>query len=412
MNTISNSLIFAILLLLAVGCHNAPASGGEHEHAAEHSDEDNHDGCELSREQMQAVGIELGEISRMNLGASLRATGELAVDPQDEASVVPLTAGIVKQILVKQGDKVAKGQTVAYVEIVELIGLQQEYFAAKQEEVLARQELERQNALAAAGAGIKKNLQQAAANAQIASAKTTMLAKQLALYGIAAARLTQEKAVTAVPLMAPVSGIVTQVLGTTGSYADAQTPLMKIVNNSAIYAKLRIFEKDLADLAAGEQVELCLTNRPDIVLQGEVVSIIQAVEQDTKALTARVRIKSPKDVILTPQMPVIGVIAGGKSEVDALPDEAIVSAEGRNYVFVLEEDEHEAHEHGHDKDEELAHFKKIEVITGVKERGYTEVKFLSAPHGKDAKHPSYLRFVIKNAFYLGSMTTEHAEHAH
>ena len=398
--------LIAVAILMSTSCNTTPAP----EHVEKHEHE--HENIELTAEQIRTIGIELGELSRVSLGVNFRATGELAVDPQDEATVVPQTPGIVKRIVVKEGDKVAKGQLVAYVENLEVLSLQQDYFAARQEELLASQELDRQEALAAAGAGIKKNRQQAAANAQIAAAKTAMLAKQLALYGITAVHLTRETPITAVPLVAPIGGTVTQILGTTGSYADTQAPLMKIVNNNAVYAKLRIFEKNLDEITAGRRVELRLTNRPDIILEGEVVSVTQAVDTDTKALTARVKIIPSTDegkhrdtAVLTPNMPVIGLIAAEKSEVDALPDEAIVSAEGRSYVFVLEEEKHEAHEHEHDEDEEIAHFKKVEVITGVKERGYTEVKFLT-------KVVPNARFVLKNAFYLGSMTAEHGEHSH
>ena len=97
-------------------------------------------------------------------------------------------------------------------------------------------------------------------------------------------------------------------------------------------------------------------------------------------------------------MPVIGIITSENSEVDALPDDAIVMSEGRCYVFAVESQEEE---HG----ETMTHFKKMEIISGLKDRGYTQVKFLT-PVEEGTK------FVVKNAFYLGSMTSEHGEHDH
>lgn len=415
-----NIPLIALSLALAMSCgHN---SAPHHDHEDEHNHEaeaHNHELVELSREQIETVGIQFGELSRVRLGVTFRASGELAVDPQHEATAAPLMAGIVKRILVREGDKVAKGQAVAYIENAEVISLQHDYLAAKQEETLARQELERQNALAAAGAGIRKNQQQAATAAQLAATKTSMIAKQLAIYGVAAAKVSPDQIQTVVPLSAPIAGTVAQVLGTVGSYADAQAPLLKIVNNAAVYARLNIFEKNLADIAVGQQVELRLTNRPDISLSGEVVSITPAIESSSKALAARVKIIGEKPLNLVPDMPVSAVITADNSEVDALPDEAIVSAEGKSYVFVLSSQQNTTSPQQSDTSpqqnatspqrsatkQSLGLFRRVEVITGVKERGYTEVKFL-APIDTAAQ------FVVKNAFYLGSMTTEHAEHSH
>lgn len=385
-------ILCAVLWALFVGScsHSSPsqvAEAEEHEHGK--SEE-----VELSEAQLKAVDIQVGELSLVNLGATLKANGELAVNPQDEALVAPLASGLVKRIMVKEGDHVAKGQTVAYVENLEVVNLQQDYLVAQEEAALANQELERQQALAKEGAGIRKNLQQATTNAQIAATKVAMLSRQLALYGIHPAKIDKSRLATEVPIVSPIAGVVANIQCSTGGFADLQVPLMKIVNNAAIYCKLNVFEKNVSDIAQGQKVEIRLTNRPQVNLEGEVVALSQAMEEGTKAMTARVKILNGKDKDLVPGMPVVGIITSERSEVEALPDDAIVMDEGRHYVFAVEGEEDGA-----------THFKRMEIIPGLKERGYTQVKFLSSVE-KGTK------FVIKNAFYLGSMTSEHGDHDH
>ena len=387
------SLFVAVAATLVAGCSPSPAS-----QAPTEDEEHEHEEVELSEAQMQAVDIQLGEIAVVSLGVTLKANGELVVNPQDEALIAPLASGLVKRILVTEGEKVAKGRTLAYVENLETVSLQQDYLIAKEELALANQELERQQALAKEGAGIRKNLQQAASAAQIASTRVAMLSRQLALYGINPSAVDNGKLVTEIPVVSSIAGTVTEITCSTGSYADAQSPLMKIVNNAAIYCRLNIFEKNISDVAPGQKVDIRLTNRPTVVLEGEVVSLTQALEAGTKSLTARVKIRQGGDSDLVPGMPVIGTITSEASEVEALPDDAIVVSEGRSYVFVMEGQEEE-------DGERKTHFRKLEIIPGIKERGYTQVKFL-APVGNDAK------FVVKNAFYLDSMTAEHGEHSH
>ena len=385
----------ALVGLFGAGCSDASSPRAEAEEAHEHGESEE---VELSETQMKAVDIQVGECSLVSLGAMLKANGELAVNPQDEALIAPLSGGLVKRIVVKEGDRVSAGGTVAYVENMDAIGLQQEYLAAKEEETLANLELERQNALAKEGAGIRKNLQQAAADAQIASSKVAMLSRQLSMYGISPSEVAGGRLKTEVPVVSPIAGTVAKLMCSTGSFADSQTPLMKVVNQTAVYCRLNIFEKDMSGVASGQKVEVRLTNRPGVVLDGEVVSLAQSMDASTKSLTARVRILDNRGHELVAGMPVTGIIVSENSEVEALPDDAFVTSEGRTYVFVMEGQEEE-------DGEMMTHFRRMEVMTGMKDRGYTQVKFL-------APVESGTKFVVKNAFYLGSMTSEHGEHGH
>ena len=384
--------LMAVIGLFVESCSNSAPLQVSNE------DDHEHEEIELSDAQMKAVDIQIGKTSLVSLGVTLRANGELTVNPQDEALIAPLTSGLVKRITVKEGEKVAKGKVVAYVENLEVVSLQQDYLVAKEEETLANQELERQKALIKEGAGIKKNLQEAIANAQITSTKVSVLSRQLSLCGITPSKVVRGEFMTEVPVISPLAGTVTQVMCSMGSYADTQAPLMKVVNNDAIYAKLNIFEKNISDVTPGQKVEIRLTNRPKITFAGEVISLTQAMESDSKSLTARVKILNRGNHDLVPGMSVVGIITSEDSEVEALPDDAIVTLEGRNYVFAMDGKEEE-------DGAVMTHFKKVEVILGMKGRGYTQVKFLTPVE-------SSTEFVVKNAFYLGSMASDHGEHGH
>ena len=393
--TIWHILFVAATGLFVGSCANSSTSHTPAEESHEYGENEE---VELSEAQIKAVDIQMGEMAHVNLGVTLKANGELAVNPQDEALIAPLASGLVKRIMVKEGEYVAKGRVVAYVENLEMLSLQQDYLTAKEDEKSASQELERQQALAKEGAGIKKNLQQAIAAARIATSKVSMLGRQLSLYGISLSAVDGGGLITEVPVISPISGTVTEIMCSTGGFADLQVPLMKVVNNAAIYCRLNIFEKNISDVAPGQKVKIRLTNRPKIVLDGEVVALSQAMEPGKKSLAARVKILNGQNNGLVPNIPVIGIITAESSEVEALPNDAIVTSEGHSYVFAMDKQE--------EKDGKMVtHFKRIEVIPGIKERGYTQIKLLSPVEDST-------KFVVKNAFYLGSMMSEHGEHGH
>lgn len=94
--------------------------------------------------------------------------------------------GVVKNVYVKEGQQVAKGQIVAAIENTDVLSLQREYFTIYQECESARQEMERQKLLASNGAGVKKNMQMARKDYQVARASMVGIARQLQQIGISA----------------------------------------------------------------------------------------------------------------------------------------------------------------------------------------------------------------------------------
>ena len=108
-----------------------------------------------------------------------------------------------------------------------------------------------------------------------------------------------------------------------------------------------------------------------------------------------------------------------------LPEHAIVTEEGKTYIFVQKEGKE--HDHGHSKEEqssdEHAHqsdkdehhevheeaklgFEMVEVITGATSNGYTEVKLLKPL-------PENAQIAGNGAYYiLAEMGKGETEHSH
>jgi cobalt-zinc-cadmium efflux system membrane fusion protein len=101
----------------------------------------------ITKAQFINAGIQLGRLRDGKLSETIKASGEVAVLPQDYAKVSTYIGGIVKTIRVQEGDYVKKGQTVFTLEHPDYIKLQQEYLVTKNNLNFLEKEYERQKEL-------------------------------------------------------------------------------------------------------------------------------------------------------------------------------------------------------------------------------------------------------------------------
>src|SRR5690606_16324832 len=86
---------------------------------------------ELNEAQFKAANIELGTFSLKNLSEVINANGYTKLPPQNQADVSVHTTGIVKSILIEEGQYVKKGQTIITIESPEFTKLQEAYLTSK-----------------------------------------------------------------------------------------------------------------------------------------------------------------------------------------------------------------------------------------------------------------------------------------
>lgn len=290
----------ALLVFSFVGHSGDDAHDSEEAHAEEAHAHDAESGEEsedipLTAKQMATVDLRMGTVEDRELDATLRTTGALVLRPSSMGDVTPLAGGIVRSVLVGEGQTVKRGQTVATIENTDIVSLQREYFTAYKECQLARLETERQQTLAGSGAGIRKNLQEATHRYQAAQASLTAIGQQLTQLGISVRSVAQGRFTTVMPLRAPVSGTVGEVTASLGSYADTQTPIMKIRDNAAVECDLNVYEKDIDKVNTGNRVLLRLTNRPDITLTGRIYGLNPYFNDGTRSIAVHVRLDPGQD---------------------------------------------------------------------------------------------------------------------
>ena len=341
---------------------------------------------------MGSVGITVGTIERKNLDTVVKANGQLVVPPQNKADVSILSGGIISSISVLEGQKVHKGQVLAMIKNQDLIKLQQDYLAAKNNFAYVQAEYDRQNQLKAAGAGTGKSFQSSEATYNAERSRITAYESQLRQLGVSPRNISAGNIVSSFPVLSPISGTVGTITANTGSFVQPGTSIMEVVDNSKIHCDLIVFEKDLMTVKTGQKVSFQLTNQNNQIITGRINGINKSFENESKGVIVHTIIDDSVKQSLIPGMYVTALINIGNKLTDAVPVEAVIHSEGKQYIFIASAD------NKHRK----TRFSKMEVITGVSELGYIQITPLS-------KLPADIQIATKGAFYLQSKATSNAE---
>lgn len=341
-----------ILLSLLNACSNKPEETKQ-EPVSEASNV-----VELTTEQLKTIELKLGIVELKNLSGVIKLNGMLDVPPQNLVSISAPMGGFLKSTELLQGMKIKKGQVIAIIQNSEYIQLQQDYLDTKSQLTYLELDYNRQQELSKDNVNALKTLQLAKSQYESMLAKNAGLKSKLLLLGINADKLTAQTIQNTIAITSPIEGYVTEVNVNIGMFVNPTHIMFKIVDTEHLHAELTVFEKDVPKIKIGQKVRFTLANETEERMA--TVYLIGREIRDDRTVRIHCHLdKEDKDLL--PGMYLKAYVEAGTHSVNALPDGAIVSFEGRDYVFVNVID--------------VSHFKITEVTKGVSELGFTEVSF-------------------------------------
>ena len=407
-----NYLLLMASCLLLISCGSKENKSQEEEQKVT-TDELEQTIASLTVEQIKTVGIQYGTIEQKQLTATLKANGALRVPNNNKANVTSLYGGVVKSINVQLGDFVKKGQVIATIANPQFIQLQEEYLSTSSKITFAEQEVARQKELNEGNAGALKNYQSANADLKAMRTRRASLQQQIQLMGINPNSLNNGNLRSALSVTSPINGTVSNVFSKIGSYVDVSSPVAEIVDNSQLHLDLNVFEKDLPMLKVGQIIHFTLTNNAVNEYDSKIYSIGTSFENDSKSIPVHATVTGNKSGLID-GMNITAIVSLNNVTTDAVPNDAIVSADGKDYIFVVtnkqakeikpEEGEvaNEAETKGKEKVAKNTNFEKIEVVKGVSNMGYTAITLV-----KDI--PTNAKIVTKGAFFVNAKLTNKGE---
>lgn len=261
----------------------------------------------------------------------LAVTGSVAADVSRSVPVVSLSGGRVVDIRARLGDDVKKGQLLVRIQSADYTSALGDYQKAQADELLARKQAERSQALFEHEALARKDLEVAQDTEEKAKVDLKVAAEKIRVLGG-----TVDNTTGILDVRAPVSGTIVEqnVQQAAGVKSLDNSPnLFTIADLSRVWLLCDVYENNLAQVHLGDLVEVRLNAYPDKVLTGRVGNIAKVFDPATR--TAKVRIELPNPVgMLRPGMFATATFRAQKGEqVPVVPASAVLRLHDRDWVF-------------------------------------------------------------------------------
>jgi cobalt-zinc-cadmium efflux system membrane fusion protein len=368
---------FAALALLAsltllLGCNRQDAAENHKESAArtteqasvagdqghpakeDHGDEEEpHDGeaeqeehgeevVRLSAAELKEFGIKLATAAAGSLQEYVDLPGEIVLNADRLAHVVPRIPGIVREVRKNVGDAVKAGELLAIIESRELADAKAAFLAAAERETLARANFEREERLWQKKVTSEQeylDARQALAEARIAKNSAE---QQLHALGFSDAYLKAlpkhpDATYTLFEIRAPFGGTIIEKHLTLGENVSADAAVFTIADLSSVWVDINVYQKDLARIRKGQTVVIEIGHGIPQV-SGEIAWVGPLVDEATRTAKARVVLPNPQGT-LRPGLFVTAKVAVGSTTAGiVVPKSALQTFEERTVVFVQDED--------------------------------------------------------------------------
>ncbi|WP_420575391.1 efflux RND transporter periplasmic adaptor subunit [Ekhidna sp.] len=395
-NQIIYILTLAVLVAAFTGCGSKSTNPNSDEKAEEGHAEESVDAVHLSQLKFNSLEFKIDTLPLRALSGVVEANGQLEVPPQHEATVTAILGANITSIKVIEGDKVRKGQVLAYLSHPNLSQLQTNYIKAYSRFQYLEKEMQRQKRLYEEEVGSGKAYQETVAEYQGMKGEVKGYEVQLRQLSLNVSKVKTGEIYQNVPVVSPIGGYIEKVKVQIGQFVDPQSEMFMIVNTEHIHADLMVFEKDVSKVKEGQMVSFTVESVPEKRLEAEIYSVGKKFEQNPKAVHVHAEIKNKEDFLI-PGMYINGKIHTTGRKVFALPSEAIIEEEGKPYIFIAQPPE---------GDESEWKFTPIEIHTGITDEGWVEIKLLE-------ELPEGAKVAWNNAYYLISeMKKGETEHEH
>lgn len=278
----------------ALGCRaQAPAP-----HDDDHGDEAHEDVVELSPEAVASARIGYGKVRVEVFVEHVEVPARLALTLHGVAKVTSRVPGRVAKVLVRQGDEVREGATLAVIESQALGQTRAEYIAAAVKVAVARENFELEKELVAKGISAEREMRAAQGALAAAQAKLDAADAQLHALGLSENEIRALKAddhySASFPARAPLAGTVIAVDAVLGQSVEGTAELFTVAQLSTLWALLDVSETQLSLVHVGERVELTTPALPGARIEGVVDWVGAVVKPSTRTVEVRVVVPNPE----------------------------------------------------------------------------------------------------------------------
>jgi membrane fusion protein, heavy metal efflux system len=268
-------------------------------------------------------------------GGGLRLSGE-AVVPDSATDVLMATVdGQVQSVLVGPGQAVRAGQPVVRLYSQGAIALQRAWLQSRVRAELAEAAAARAEDLHGAGIIAESRLQGARAELRDAQAGRAEQRQLLRLAGMGDGAIEALRTADGIsPLLTIVarsSGVVLEQLAVAGHTVAAGTPLLRVASGRDLWLELRAARTQAAQLRVGDGVSV-----PGCAGRGRLLAVGGGLDAGSQTTGVRALLPGGRSCLQPGQYLEATVLTRLSAGLVSVPQSALVSAGGNDYVFIRE----------------------------------------------------------------------------
>ncbi|ABD71326.1 secretion protein HlyD [Rhodoferax ferrireducens T118] len=305
------------------------------------------------------IKITVTQVHEGTLGPAIFGIG--TVEARRSWMVGPTVAGRVLNVKVDVGDVVKAGQLLAEMDPIDLeqrlsaldaslarAGSAQTAAQAQLKDATARralaaantqrnQDLARQNFISP-GALDARLQEQASADAAVQAAQANLAGSGQDMSRLKAERAGLAQQRSNVRLLAPADSVVTTRDAEAGSTVVAGQPVLRLIDPSSLWVKLRVDQGRSAGLAPGLQGGIVLRSQPQTTLPGQVARIELLADSVTEERIAQVAFAEPPPGISVGEMAEVTLQLPATAPALLLPNASVQRQNGQTGVWRLNGD--------------------------------------------------------------------------
>lgn len=319
--------------------------------------EANQNVVQLTAAQLKNTALKIGKLEKRTVSSLVKVNGVIDVPPQNLISISVPLGGYLKSTELIPGMHIHKGETIAIMEDQQYIQLQQDYLTTAANLTYAELDYNRQRELNQSKASSDKALQQAEAAYKNLKVTKSALGEKLRLIGITPDKLTEANLSRSISIPSPIDGYVSAVHVNIGKYVNPSDVLFELINPNDIHLSLTVFEKDLDKLSPGQKLMAYTNSNPEKKYPCEIALIGKDLSDERSVEVHCHFQKFEKQLI--PGMFMNAEIEVNSNNSYTVEEDALVSFDSKNYIFIAKG---------------TNQFQMVEVETGIKEKGFVEIK--------------------------------------
>ena len=316
----------------------------------------------ISNRQFEAMQMEFGALRETQFSESVKVNGHVISSVKGQAQVTSRISGTIRNISRELGDFIPAGSVLCTIESNDFIVLQQDFATVSNQFNEARNTYERLQSLYRDSISSRKDFIAAESSYRSLSAQYNGMKQRLSLLNVNPAQIENGKFYPTLEVRSPIGGFITQINCMIGEYVTPEKMLMTIVNTNQLYLQLDVYEKDIAQLAVGQNVQFYNPNNPSEKFTAKLTKIGKAIDPEKKTILCTAQI-DPTSVNFVNNMYIEADVNVKEYTAKGLPEDALeISPDGTYRIYLLEK-----------KSGENIYLNPVSVTTGLKSNDLVEI---------------------------------------